>query len=107
MLPANYYDENNAYTYRWDVQHNIADLINLFGGGNEAFVTTLDETFTEPLGRSKYEFYAQLPDQTGNVGHLLDGERTVASHSIPLQLCRGSHRNPKDDPTLVHLVVQE
>ena len=22
-----YYDENNAYTYRWDVQHNPADLI--------------------------------------------------------------------------------
>ena len=24
--------------------------------------------FSEPLGRSKYAFYAQLPDQTGNVG---------------------------------------
>jgi predicted alpha-1,2-mannosidase len=24
--------------------------------------------FTEPLGRSKYAFYAQLPDHTGNVG---------------------------------------
>lgn len=62
-----YYDENNGWTYRWDVQHNIPQLIELMGG-NEAFVHNLDETLTEPLGRSKYAFYAQLPDQTGNVG---------------------------------------
>jgi len=67
MGARGYYGENNAWTYRWDVQHNIPDLINLMGG-KEAFVNTLDETFTEPLGRSKYAFYAQLPDQTGNVG---------------------------------------
>ena len=24
--------------------------------------------FLEPLGKSKFEFYAQLPDHTGNVG---------------------------------------
>ncbi len=62
-----YFDENNAWTYRWDVQHNIADLIKLMGG-NENFVNNLDEMFATPLGRSKYAFYAQLPDQTGNVG---------------------------------------
>ena len=28
----------------------------------------LDETFATPLGRSKYAFYAMLPDHTGNVG---------------------------------------
>ena len=67
MGARDYYDENNAYTYRWDVQHNIADLIDLMGGNNE-FVSNLDETFTEPLGKSKFAFYAQLPDQTGNVG---------------------------------------
>jgi predicted alpha-1,2-mannosidase len=67
MGARGYYGENNAWTYRWDVQHNIPDLIELMGG-KEAFVNTLDETFTEPLGRSKYAFYAQLPDQTGNVG---------------------------------------
>ena len=67
MGARDYYDENNAYTYKWDVQHNIGDLVNLLGG-NEAFVRSLDNTFTEPLGRSKYAFYAQLPDQTGNVG---------------------------------------
>lgn len=62
-----YYGENNAWTYRWDVQHNIADLISLMGG-REEFVRNLDATFAEPLGKSKFEFYAQLPDNTGNVG---------------------------------------
>jgi predicted alpha-1,2-mannosidase len=62
-----YYGENNAWTYRWDVQHNIADLISLMGG-REGFVKNLDATFTESLGKSKFEFFAQLPDNTGNVG---------------------------------------
>jgi predicted alpha-1,2-mannosidase len=63
----NYYDENNAWTYRWDVPHNPEDLINLMGSP-ENFVRNLDQTFREPMGKSKFEFYAQLPDQTGNVG---------------------------------------
>jgi predicted alpha-1,2-mannosidase len=67
MGARDYYDENNAYTYRWDVQHNVADLISLMGG-TDRFAAYLDETFNEPLGRSKFAFYAQLPDQTGNVG---------------------------------------
>lgn len=62
-----YYDENNAYTYRWDVQHNPADLIYLMGG-REQFIKYLDETFRTPLSKSKWEFYSQLPDQSGNVG---------------------------------------
>lgn len=61
------YDENNGWTYRWDVQHNMADLINLMGG-RDKFVANLDQTFTEPMGRGKREFYEQLPDQTGNIG---------------------------------------
>ncbi len=62
-----YYDENNAYVYRWDVQHNVADLISLIGG-NEAFTLALDSMFNEPLGMSKWSFYSFLPDHTGNVG---------------------------------------
>jgi len=61
------YGENNAWIYRWDVQHNIADLISLMGG-NEYFIKNLDAMFSQPLGKGKYAFYAQLPDQTGNVG---------------------------------------
>jgi len=62
-----YYDENNGWTYRWDVQHNIADLIQLMGGP-EKFTNNLDATFREPLGKSKFEFYTTLPDNTGTVG---------------------------------------
>ena len=61
------YDENNGWTYRWDVPHNVADLIHLMGG-REKFVANLDQTFAEPMGRGKREFYEQLPDQTGNIG---------------------------------------
>ena len=67
-----YYDENNGWTYRWDVQHNVADLINLMGG-REQFIANLDATFAEPLGKGKREFYQALPDQTGNVGQFTMG----------------------------------
>lgn len=67
MGAREYYGENNGWVYRWDVPHNVADLISLMGG-KEQFVANLDQTFIEPLGRSKYAFYAQLPDHTGNVG---------------------------------------
>lgn len=62
-----YYDENNGYIYRWDVQHNVADLISLIGG-NETFTSALDSMFNTPLGMSKWSFYSFLPDHTGNVG---------------------------------------
>ena len=61
------YDENNGWTYRWDVQHNLSDLAQLMGG-REAMARELDRTFAEPMGRGKREFYEQLPDQTGNIG---------------------------------------
>jgi len=67
-----YYDENTGWTYRWDVQHNIADIINLMGG-DENFVKYLDQTFREPLGRNKPDFYAQNADHTGNVGQFSMG----------------------------------
>jgi predicted alpha-1,2-mannosidase len=67
-----YYDENNAYTYQWHVQHDIHGLIKLMGGGDE-FTKTLDKLFREPLGRSKYAFYAKFPDATGNVGQFSMG----------------------------------
>lgn len=67
-----YYDENNAYTYRWDVKHNPADLIYLMGG-NQAFIDRLDETFRTPLSEDKWRFYSVLPDQTGNVGQFSMG----------------------------------
>ncbi len=62
-----YYGENNGWIYRWDVPHNVADLIRLMGG-TDSFDIHMDMMFNEPLGRSKFDFYHQLPDHTGNVG---------------------------------------
>ena len=67
MGARGYYGENNGWIYRWDVQHNIPDLIDLMGG-KQQFVHNLDQMFVTPLGKGKYEFYSQLPDHTGNVG---------------------------------------
>ena len=61
------YDENNGWIYRWDVQHNIAELVALMGG-KEAFVRELERMYDTSIGRAKYTFYAILPDHTGNVG---------------------------------------
>lgn len=61
------YGENNGWIYRWDVPHNIADLIHLMGG-KEKFIHELDSTFSTPLSINKYVFYSQIPDHTGNVG---------------------------------------
>ena len=89
-----YYDENNGWVYRWDVQHNIPDLIDLMGG-NEAFVNNLDAMFTEPLGRSKYAFYAQLPDHTGNVGQFSMANEPSLHIPYLYNLCRSALENPK------------
>ena len=67
MGAREFYGENNGWVYRWDVPHNVADLVALMGG-KEKFVANLDRTFSEPLGTSKFSFYSQLPDHTGNVG---------------------------------------
>lgn len=62
-----YYDENNGYTYQWNVQHDIHGLIDLMGGRAE-FTKTLDQLFRESLGRPKYRFWEMFPDATGMVG---------------------------------------
>lgn len=62
-----FYDENNGWTYLWQVQHDVNGLQTLMGG-KEAFEHKLDQLFREPLGRSKYEFWNKFPDATGLVG---------------------------------------
>jgi predicted alpha-1,2-mannosidase len=71
----NAYDENNGWIFRWNVQHNIADLIAL-QGGNKAFIDALEQMYDTPLGKAKYEFYSILPDHTGNVGQFSMGNET-------------------------------
>jgi predicted alpha-1,2-mannosidase len=67
-----YYDENNGWTYLWDVQHDIAGLINLLGG-REKFVQRLDQLFIESLGKWKPDYMQQFPDATGQVGQFVMG----------------------------------
>jgi predicted alpha-1,2-mannosidase len=72
MGGRDYYDENNGYTYTWDVPQDFRGLIALMGGTHKA-EENLDQLFREPLGRSKYEFQAKFPDSTSMVGQFSMG----------------------------------
>ena len=72
MGGRDYYDENNGWTYLWQVQEDIPGLITLMGG-KKAFEEKLDQLFREDLGRSKYEFWGKFPDATGLVGQFSMG----------------------------------
>jgi predicted alpha-1,2-mannosidase len=62
-----YYDENNGWTYLWQVQHDVEGLKKLLGG-TAAFEQKLDQLFREGLGSSRYVFWNTFPDATGLVG---------------------------------------
>ena len=62
-----YYDENNGWTYLWQVQEDVSGLMGLMGG-KDAFEARLDQLFREGLGRSKSDFWYKFPDATGLVG---------------------------------------
>lgn len=66
------YDENNGYVYRWDVPHNIADLVSMLGG-KDAFVKELEDMYSTPLGKGKPDFYHIYADHSGNVGQFSMG----------------------------------
>lgn len=72
MGGRDYFDENNGWTYVWQVQQDIPGLIDLMGG-RQQFQDKLDQLFREGLGRSRYEFNAKFPDATGLVGQFSMG----------------------------------
>ena len=72
MGGRDFYDENNGFTYKWQVQHDINGLVSLMGG-KKNFENELDQLFREGLGRSKYEFWGKFPDATGLVGQFSMG----------------------------------
>jgi predicted alpha-1,2-mannosidase len=72
MGGRDYYDENNGYTYTWDVAQDFSGLIAAMGGTVKA-EANLDQLFREPLDRSKYEFQAKFPDSTSMVGQFSMG----------------------------------
>jgi predicted alpha-1,2-mannosidase len=80
MGGRDYYDENNGYTYTWDVAQDFKGLFALMGGTEKA-QDNLDQLFREPLGRSKYEFQAKFPDSTSMVGQFSMGNEP--SFAIP------------------------
>ncbi len=89
-----YYDENNGWTYAWDVQHDIEGLTNLLGG-NEAAEKRLDQLLKEPLGMRKAQFYVNGSNSTGMVGAFFHGHRILFPHTLFIQLFWGSVENPK------------
>jgi predicted alpha-1,2-mannosidase len=72
MGGRDYYDENNGWTYLWNVQQDVLGLQKLMGG-RDAFETRLDQMFREDLGRSVYALNARFPDFTGIVGQFSMG----------------------------------
>jgi predicted alpha-1,2-mannosidase len=72
MGGRDYDDENNGYTYTWDVPQDINGLVGLMGGTAKA-TANLDQLFREPLDHSKYEFQAKFPDSTSMVGEFSMG----------------------------------
>ncbi|MEJ0081893.1 MAG: GH92 family glycosyl hydrolase [Puia sp.] len=79
-----YYDENNGWTYLWQVQENIPSLIEMMGG-KKAFEERLDLLYREDLGRSKYVFWNKFPDATGLVGQF--SMANEPSFHIPYLYC--------------------
>lgn len=67
-----YYDENNGWTYAWDVKHDIDGLAQLLGG-KIAAQERLDQLFREPLGMKKKHFYVDGSNSTGMVGQFSMG----------------------------------
>lgn len=72
MGGRDYYDENNGWTYLWQVQQDIPGLMGLMGG-KKKMEERLDRLFIEGLGRSKYEFWSKFPDASGLVGQFSMG----------------------------------
>lgn len=67
-----YFAENNAWIYTLHVQHDIAGLINLFGG-REKLAEYLDQLFIQQYEVPKYYFLKQYPDATGLIGQYCQG----------------------------------
>ena len=64
---SDYYNENNGWSYLWNVQQDIKGLSDLMGGPDK-MEAKLDRLFTEGVERSKPEFWAKFPDQTSLIG---------------------------------------
>jgi predicted alpha-1,2-mannosidase len=71
-----YYNENNGWSYMWNVQQDIKGLSQLMGGP-EKMEQNLDQLFREGLDRSKPEFFEKFPNSTGMIGQFSIGNQVT------------------------------
>lgn len=71
-----YYNENNAWSYMWNVQHDFKGLVGLMGGADK-MEQHLDQLFREGLGRSKPTFFEMFPNSTGMIGQFSIGNQAT------------------------------
>ncbi|WP_138475461.1 GH92 family glycosyl hydrolase [Dyadobacter bucti] len=71
-----YYNENNGWSYRWNVQQDIKGLSDLMGGADK-MEQNLDQLFREGLDRPKPVFWEKFPDQTGLIGQFGMGNQVT------------------------------
>ncbi len=76
-----YFTENNAYTFNWQVKHDLRGLFDLMGGRRQA-EAKLDQLFREDLGLPKFKFWFTQPDASGLVGQFVMGNEP--SFHIPV-----------------------
>ncbi|HEY8915726.1 MAG TPA: GH92 family glycosyl hydrolase [Chitinophaga sp.] len=69
-----YYNENNGWTYMWNVQQDLPGLRMLMGG-SQKMEQRMDQLFHEGLDRSKYDFWDKYPDATGMTGQFSMGNQ--------------------------------
>ena len=68
-----YFTECNSWIYTFSVMHDIAGLIDLFGG-RKPFLQRLDSLFEVQYGGMwKYSFLGKFPDMTGLIGNYAQG----------------------------------
>ncbi len=68
-----YFAECNSWVWTFNVQHDPAGLIDLFGG-RKPFLNKLDSLFEVQYGGMwKYSFLAKFPDMTGLIGNYAQG----------------------------------
>jgi predicted alpha-1,2-mannosidase len=71
-----YYNENNGWSYMWNVQQDIKGLSDLMGGP-EKMEQNLDQLFREGLDRSRPEFFEKFHNQTGLIGQFAIGNQVT------------------------------
>ena len=95
-----YYDENNAYTYNWDVLHDFGGLFELMGGAQGGGSAT-GQLFREGLDRSKYEYLGEVPGLHRAGRPVRDGATNQVQHAVSLQPRRRAVENAEADSHLL------